>query len=251
MSSQAPTKKLTPTNTLPSRTGLLAWWKPLASSTVGSKLLVAVTGVMLTGFVVAHLIGNLKMFEGPDAINSYAVMLKSNPAILWGARLGLLTVFAIHLTVALRLKLRSNAARPVPYVCNNTIQASLPSRLMPLTGLMILGFVVFHIAHYTLGVVHTAGASNYLSLHDSQGRHDVYRMVIAGFTTPWISVVYIVTQALLMIHLAHGIGSVFQTFGLNTQRTQKLFHCLSWTVASLIFLGNCAIVVAVWLGQVK
>ena len=96
MSSHAPTKQLTPTNTLPSKNGLLAWFTPLLASTVGSKILVAVTGSLLTGFVIVHLIGNLKMFEGRDAINSYAVMLKSNPAILWG-RIGLLTVFLIHL----------------------------------------------------------------------------------------------------------------------------------------------------------
>lgn len=251
MSSKAPTKKLTPTNSLPSKTGLLAWLMPLASSTVGNKILVAVTGVLLTGFVIAHLIGNLKMFEGPDSINAYAVMLKSNPAVLWTMRLGLLSVFVIHLIIALRLKFRSMAARPVPYVVSNTIQASLASRLMPLTGVMILLFVVFHIGHYTLGVVHAAGEVNYLQLHDGQNRHDVYRMVIAGFSTPWLSIVYLIAQALLWVHLSHGIGSVFQTFGLNTQRTQRFVYCVSWTIASLIFVGNCAIVVAVWTGQVK
>jgi succinate dehydrogenase / fumarate reductase cytochrome b subunit len=245
MSLQAPTKKLTPTNTLPSKTGLLEWFKPLINSTVGSKILVAVTGTLLTGFVIVHLIGNLKMFEPPDSINSYAVMLKSNPAILWGARLGLLTVFLIHLLLAMRLVLKANAARPVGYAYPNTVQASWPSRLMPLTGLMILLFVIFHIAHYTVGAVQN------IDLHDNQGRHNVHAMVIAGFTTPWISIVYIVAQFLLMLHLAHGIGSVFQTLGLNTQRTQGFFTCLSWSVAALIFIGNCAIVVAVWAGQVK
>jgi succinate dehydrogenase / fumarate reductase cytochrome b subunit len=175
-------------------------------------------------------------------------MLKSNPAILWGARLGLLAVFLIHLIIALGLVRKAYAARPVGYAYPNTVQASWPSRLMPLTGLMILLFVIFHIAHYTVGIVQP------IDLHDPAdpaNRHDVYRMVIAGFTTPWISIVYIVAQALLFLHLAHGIGSMFQSVGLNTQRTQKFFTCLSWTVAGLIFLGNCAIVVAVWIGYVK
>lgn len=251
MSLQAPTKQLTPTNTLPSKNGLLAWFKPLVLSSVGSKILVAVTGAMLTGFVIVHLIGNLKMFEGPESINSYAVLLKSNPAILWGARLGLLGMFVVHLGVALRLVVLATAARPIKYAYPNTVQASMPSRLMPLTGVMILLFVIFHIAHYTLGVVHSADGVNYLQLHDSKDRHDVYRMVIAGFTTPWLSVTYIVAQALLMLHLAHGIGSVFQTFGLNTQRTNGAVMCVSWTLAGLIFVGNCAIVVGVWAGFVR
>ena len=111
-------------------------------------MLVAVTGSLLTGFVIVHLIGNLKLFEGRDAINAYAAMLKSNPAVLWGMRGALLGVFLIHLVLALRLKLRAMAARPVGYAYPNTIQASWPSRLMPLTGLMILLFVIFHIAHH-------------------------------------------------------------------------------------------------------
>jgi succinate dehydrogenase / fumarate reductase cytochrome b subunit len=224
-------------------------------STVGSKILVAVTGTLLTGFVIVHLVGNLKMFEGAASINAYAVTLKSNSAILWGMRLGLLTVFLIHLVLALLLVKKAYAARPVGYAYPNTIQASWTSRLMPLTGIMILLFVIFHIAHYTVGVVHTApDGVNYLDLHDPADpahRHDVYRMVIAGFSTPWISIVYIVAQFLLMLHLAHGIGSVFQTLGLNTQRTQAFFACFSWTVAALIFLGNCAIVIGVWSGQVR
>jgi succinate dehydrogenase / fumarate reductase, cytochrome b subunit len=265
MSLQAPTKKLTPTNTLPSKSGLLDWFTPLATSTVGSKILVAVTGALLTGFVIAHLIGNLKMFEGPESINTYAVALKANPVLLWGARFALLTVFLIHLVIALGLVRKAYAARPVGYAYPNTVQASWTSRMMPLTGIMILLFVIFHIAHYTVGVVPTANTvdgKNYLELREQpvdpadpggnpHQRHDVHKMVVAGFSVPWVSIVYIVAQFLLMLHLAHGIGSMFQSVGLNTQRTQTFFTWLSWTVAILIFIGNCAIVVAVWAGYVK
>ena len=116
---------------------------------------------------------------------------------------------------------------------------------MPLTGVMILLFVIFHIAHYTVGVVQP------IDSHDMQGRHDVYAMVIAGFTTPWISILYIVAQFLLMLHLSHGISSVFQTLGLNTQRTQGAVYVSRLDGRGADFCRQLRIVIGVWSGQVK
>nr|HMP17694.1 hypothetical protein [Gemmatales bacterium] len=150
-------------------------------STISAKAVLAVTGVLLIGFLLAHLAGNLLIFKGQDSLNAYAQFLKSQGPVLWVARLGLLAVFVLHLGMALQLAKRKREARPQKYVFEKTIQASVASRYMLHTGIIILLFLLLHLAHYTLGLVGTANGSNYLELLDKEGRHDVYRMVIAGF----------------------------------------------------------------------
>jgi succinate dehydrogenase / fumarate reductase cytochrome b subunit len=223
---------------------------------VGSKFLVAVTGFLLTGFVVQHMIGNLKMFGGRDAMNSYAAFLKGLGPLLWVARIGLLLVFLAHILLAMKLKARSLAARPIAYQYQNTIQATAASRSMVMTGLVILVFTIYHIAHFTLGLTQNyEKPGDFLTKVDPTPadplRHDVYSMVIAGFTNPGVAITYIVAQVVLLVHLSHGVASVFQTLGLNTPRTQRLFKTLGWVVALTVFAGNLAIVVAVWTGVVK
>ena len=251
MSSLAPTKRDHPTNSLPSRTGLAAWFQPYLTSTVGQKVLVAVTGSMLIGFVVAHMLGNLQVFAGRDKLNEYAKTLKSFGPLLWVMRGGLLTVFLVHILLALSLKKRSIDARPIRYVYDNVIQATLASRTMVQTGLLIFLFVLYHLAHFTLGWTQTADGTNFLALHDDKGLHDVYAMVIAGFSNPLVSAIYLAAQAVLFLHLSHGIASVAQTLGLNTPRTAGAWRCAGLTIAGLIFIGNASIVVAVWTGLVR
>lgn len=252
MSSQAPTKRERPTNSLPSKAGLRPWIATYLASTVGRKVLVALTGTFLTGFVIIHMIGNLQMFAGQEAINAYAKMLKSNPAILWGARFTLLGLLLVHLFLALALRRRASEARPTPYLHENNVQATTASLTMPQTGLLILAFVVFHIAHYTLGIMHkTPDGRSYLELVDAAGRHDVYAMVLVGFRSPWFSLIYLAAQIPLFLHLRHGVASVFQTLGLNTPRTAGATRCLGLAVAAIVTAGNVAIVLAVWSGIVK
>jgi succinate dehydrogenase / fumarate reductase cytochrome b subunit len=256
MSTASPTKRSYSPNTVAANRGLITWFTSLATSSVGAKVLTALTGTALTLFVIGHLVGNLKIFAGRDAINSYAHFLKEQGMFLWIARIGLLAVFVAHLSIALWLKLKAKAARPVAYAYPATIQASVASRTMPWTGLVILAFLLFHLAHYTLGMVGTAEARNtmtnnlvqvnYLDLRDEKGRHDVYSMMIAGFKNPIVSGLYIVAQLLLCVHLSHGIASAFQSLGLNSPKMQRGLRRFSWTVAILIAIGNIAIVVAVW-----
>lgn len=246
MSSLAPSKREHPTNTLPSRNGLVAWFAPLVKSSVGSKVIVAITGSMLLGFVIAHMLGNLQIFQGRDKLNEYAVFLKNLGPGLWAARIGLLAVFLVHILVSLSLKKRSVDARPIKYVHENTIQATFGSLTMAQTGLLILLFVLYHIAHFTLGWTQTDNGKNFLTLHDPQNRHDVYEMVIVGFSSPLVSILYLAAQLVLFVHLSHGIRSVFQTLGLNTPRTAGLFRYLAFAVAGIILIGNCSIVIAVW-----
>jgi succinate dehydrogenase / fumarate reductase cytochrome b subunit len=223
-------------------------------SSVGAKLIVALTGLSLVLFTIFHMLGNLKIFDGPDAINSYAYFLKhSLGALIWIARAGLLAVFVLHVALAIRLSRRSRAARPVAYQHPGSVQATVSSRTMIWTGIVVGLFVLFHLAHFTFGWIHGAEVEPgkvvpYLELQDAQGRHDVYSMVVAGFTTPWLALLYIAGQIALFIHLTHGIQSSFQTLGLKNRRCREAIRLLGFAIAATVLLGNLAIVVGVWAG---
>jgi len=174
MSTVAHPKQNYPTNSEPGGKGFLHYLRPFLNNTVGAKLLVAITGLMLSGFVVGHLIGNLKVYSGAESLNAYAYFLKHSLGILiWVARGGLLVAFVTHIVLVLRLKALSRAARPIPYANPGTIQATYTSRYMLVTGLAIFFFLMYHLAHFTFGWVHTADGTNYLDLKDANGHHDV------------------------------------------------------------------------------
>lgn len=235
-------------------------------SSLGNKYLMAVTGLGLTGFVLVHMLGNLQVFLGPEALNAYAQALKHNPVLLWGARLGLLAVFTLHIVLGVRLALSNRAARPVPYAMKRYAEASVASRTMLLTGLATLAFVVFHLAHYTLGVVETAPvrstpggapvATGYLDLKenpdpkDPKYRHDVYRMTVYGFRNPAVSASYVIAMALLAVHLSHGFQSLWQSLGLNHPVWAPLLKRASFWLAVAVFVGNSSMPLAVLLGLV-
>lgn len=242
---------------VPSNLGPPAWANDYLGSTVGMKVLVALTGLSLVVFLIFHMLGNLKVLFGRDDVNAYAHFLKHGLGpLLWIARAGLLLVFVVHVVLVFRLKARSNAARPVAYVYQRSAQATPQSLSMLLTGVVVGLFTLFHLAHFTFGWVHAADLGggrqiDYLHLHDDQGRHDVYSMVVAGFQTPWLSVLYIVTQLVLFFHLTHGIQSTIQTLGLKATRFAPAWVAVGYATAGLILLGNLAIVFAIWFGVVQ
>ena len=237
----------------PARGAVPFVWAFLDSS-VGAKVTVALSGLGLVGFTVFHMIGNLKVFQGPDAINGYAYFLTHDlGALIWVARAGLLAIFLLHLALAIRLSLRARAARPVPYAHPGHVQATLTSRTMIWSGVVVGLFVLFHLAHFTFGLVKGAEVApgqvvHYLDLKDAKGRHDVYSMVVAGFTTPWVAVLYVVAQVVLFLHLLHGIQSSFQTLGLKNGRFAPAIRLAGFAVATLILVGNLGIVIGVWSG---
>ena len=195
--------------------------------------------------------GNLHIFQGAErGSNGYANMLKDLGPILWAMRIGLLACLILHMYCSLTLKMQSVAARPIRYVHENTAQATLASRTMVQTGLLIFVFILFHLAHYTFGWIDTVDGKNYHSiLRDSADRlvEDVYAMAVHGFRNPVVSILYIAAQMILWVHLSHGASSIFQTLGVSTPRIWPFFHILGFlTIASIVVLGNIAIVVAVW-----
>jgi succinate dehydrogenase / fumarate reductase cytochrome b subunit len=216
-------------------------------SSLGKKYVMGITGLLLFAFVVVHMAGNLQVFLGPDALNNYALLLKSSPLILWGTRIGLLVVALLHIVSALQLARENQKARPVKYATGKPIASSYASRTMVMSGLILLAFIIFHLSHFTLGLVDP----EYLQFHDFSGRHDVYRMVVTGFSKPLITIFYIISMAILFLHLSHGVASSFQSLGLRNQKTVNGFKMAAWVAAVIVFIGNCAIAIAVLAGWVK
>jgi len=221
------------------------WLLAALRSSLGRKMIVALTGLGLVGFVLAHLAGNLQVFAGREALNAYAQGLKDLGPLLWVARIGLLGIFVLHVVLALQLARENRAARPSRYVHGGVQQATPGARSMVLTGVTILFFVAYHLAHFTFGAVH---AEHYGVGADALGRHDVYGMVVAGFSNPLVSILYIVSMGLLALHLSHGVQSVFQTLGLNGPRFQPLIKCAGLGLAVLVFVGNISMPLAILLG---
>ena len=171
------------------------------------------------------------------------------------ARAGLLCIFALHLFLAYRLWQMNRAARPVPYVMEDTVEASWASRNMMYTGLVLLVFIIYHLAHFTFGVTTHAKLHgevfNYLDLRDPAGRPDVYSMVVSGFSNPWIALFYVISQVFLCLHLWHGGSSWFQSLGLNHPQYNPVIRKVGPVLAILVFVGNCSMPLAVLFGLIK
>lgn len=226
---------------------LLRLWQ----SSLGKKYVMALTGLGLYLFVIIHLLGNLQIFapvEGPAKINVYAHTLKSAPPVLWGARLGLLTIVVLHIVAALQLTQANRKARPQAYAVGTPVASTFAQRTMVVSGLILLAFILFHLSHFTLGWVNP----QYLEYHDPlTGYHDVRRMMIEGFSNPLVAVFYIVSMGLLLLHLSHGVSSTFQSLGFRSKKTFGFFDKLAKASGLLLFLGNSAIVLAILLGVIR
>jgi len=217
------------------------------TSSLGKKFLMAITGAGLFLFVIGHLLGNLQIFLGPEAINRYGHFLQTTPEILWPARIGLLVFVAVHIWASISLTLENRAARGTRYEVKEVVDASLASRTMIWSGLIILAFVAFHLAHYTLMVVYPG----FRDLRDANGWHDIYRMMIIGFSNSWVSGFYVLSIGLLCIHLGHGVGAMFQSLGLKNQTYTGAIVRFSIIAAAIIFLGYISIPLAVLAGVLK
>jgi succinate dehydrogenase / fumarate reductase cytochrome b subunit len=221
----------------------------LWASSLGKKYVMAITGLGLWVFVIIHMLGNLQIYLGPDRLNAYGHALKSTPALLWGARIGLLTIAVLHIVAAIQLTSANRRARPIGYGDKKVVASSFAQRTMIVSGLILLAFIIFHLAHFTLGWVNP----QYLDFKDplDLSRHDVYRMMIVGFSNPLISAFYIVSMGLLLLHLTHGVSSTFQSLGLRSKKTFGFFDKLARITALALFLGNSSIPLAILLGWLK
>lgn len=186
----------------------------LIQSTVGRKILMAVTGLLLLGFVSIHLLGNLSVFAGPDGINAYAVKLHSLGALVWVFRLAMLALFVVHITFGVMLSMENRTASPSNYAIKRYMKTTFSSESMLYSGLILLAFLIYHLLHFTVQITNPEISANTLPL-DAAMRPDVFSMVVLSFQKVFISLVYIVGMLALFLHLSHGLSSFVQTFGLN------------------------------------
>jgi succinate dehydrogenase / fumarate reductase, cytochrome b subunit len=216
----------------------------LYDTTIGKKAVMAVTGLVLFGFLIGHMLGNLQIFLGPDALNAYAEKLQSMGPLLWGVRVVMATSLVLHVWMVIDLYARSLAARPVSYRVTRSVATSYAAKVMWLSGIVILLFVLYHLAHFTFPGI---AMGNYE--HDTHGQ--VYLNVVNGFGVRWVSALYIVAQLVLWAHIYHGAWSLLQTLGLNHPRYNDKARASAKLLATCIVLGNISIPVAVMAGIVK
>ena len=202
----------------------------------------ALSGLVLAGFVLGHMAGNLLTFKGPEALNAYAAMLHANLGLLWGVRSVLIISVFAHIWTGIQLTLENRAARAGGPTVEATRRATLSSRTMPYSGLVILGFLAFHLLHFTFRAIALGGV---------EFGPDVYKMLLAGFAHPLVAVFYIVSMLLLCLHLSHGVSSVFQTLGLRNERWRSRLDGLATLYAWIIALGFISIPLAVLTGYLK
>ena len=219
------------------------------NSSIGKKILVALTGIILLLFLPGHLIGNLLLFAGKNAINEYALWLHDlgHGSAVWIARIGLLAALVIHVLLTIQLTMRNKAVSQ-SYSHPATVRASKSSRMMIWSGLTILAFIIYHISHFTVRIGNDYNGSSYLtSLPGHEGKvHNVYQMIIDGFSHPGNTLFYIIAITLLCSHLSHGFSSVFQTLGLRSTKNNMLIMLAGWAYALLLWLGFLSIPVAVF-----
>lgn len=238
----------------------------LFCSSIGRKILMAVSGLILVGFVIGHLVGNLQVFQEPDHLNGYGQFLHGLGPLLWAARLVIIASVVIHVWAATMLTLENNKARGEAYVFKHTIQATLSSRTMRLTGYVVLAFLIYHLAHFTWGAAQPATYKENIKHYTMQGDYrvagfvvvkagtevlDVHTMVVRGFQNSIVSLFYIAAVGLLSFHLLHGFDSLFQTLGLRSAKWSAALHKVTLAFCAVYFLANLAIPGAVLLGQLQ
>ena len=211
-------------------------------STIGRKVIMAVTGAILFGFVLAHMLGNLQVYLGPEAMNNYAVFLRQvlHGTGLWIARVVLLVAVVLHIWSAASLTLTSRRARPEGYRLEKWKESTYASRTMRWGGVILLLFIVYHLLHFTTG-----------TLHQSFIEGDVYHNFVAGFRNVWVSAFYIFAMLALGLHLRHGLWSMCQTLGVSHPRYIRMAHVGAWIFAAIIVIGNISFPLAVLAGIVR
>ena len=225
----------------------------LYSTAVGKKYAMAISGVALMGFVLFHMIGNLKMYFGAADLNEYAEFLKKllyplapKESVLWILRFGLLAMLALHLHAAWSLTVLNRHARPVKYQSARDYQeASLASRSMRISGIVVALFIVWHLLDLTFGVVNTIGTDGQFV------RAEVYANVVRSFERWPVAIFYIVANLLLGLHLSHGAWSIFQSLGWNNPRFNSWRTAFARGFAAVVVVGNVSFPVAVLVGIVK
>ena len=217
-------------------------------SSIGRKMIVAISGLILILFVIGHLLGNLQIFLGPDWINGYSQHLRDLGPLLWLIRIFLLVTVILHIYFTIELAIENKRARPEPYIDKEYVKATFASRHMVMSGLIVLAFIIYHLAHFTFRKTDPRFA---LLKADPLGHYDVYSMMVYGFQNYFVSGFYVLGLLLLALHLNHGSSSFFQSLGLNDKKLTPNLALGGRVFAWLLFVGYTSIPVAILLGLVK
>jgi succinate dehydrogenase / fumarate reductase, cytochrome b subunit len=215
-------------------------WAAFYRTTVGKKVVIAVSGLVLFLFVVTHLAGNLQIFLGAEKLNDYAALLRRMPELLWPARIVLLVALLAHVITSVHLVLINRRARPVAYSAKRDIETSYAARTMAISGPLVLLYVVYHLAMFT-----------FLVTGPGYSRTDIFRNAVLAFQMPAISGIYIASMLLLGLHLYHGVWSMLHTLGISSPRYRSLRRILAPAVAILITAGYISIPLAVLAGVIQ
>ncbi len=221
----------------------MRWVTRFYRSTIGKKIVMAVTGIILLGYLVVHVAGNMLVYGGAEAMDGYAALLKSAPLLVWSVRAILLVAVILHADSAFRLIALNRRARGRSYREWEPERSTFASRTMRYGGILLFVFIIYHILHFTVGVLHPTWPDFDV--------HTVYRNLVTGLQVWWVALFYILAMAALTLHLIHGIWSGFQTLGLNHPRWNAVRRPLALVVGLLIGLAFMSIPIAVWLGVVQ
>lgn len=219
----------------------------LTQSSVGRKIIMAVTGFVLVAFVCVHLLGNSSIFIGADAINAYAQKLHSLGPFVWVFRLVMLAAFAIHIFFGIQLTLENRAATPEKNVQIKRLKTGFGAETMIVSGLVMLAFVIYHLLHFTVRVTNP---EIYVPLGD-QGMVDVFVMMVKGFSSALSVIIYLVGLFFLFLHVSHGIQSLFQTLGLSNDKSLPFMEMVSKLVGVVLLVGYVSIPMLVVFGLIK
>jgi succinate dehydrogenase / fumarate reductase cytochrome b subunit len=211
------------------------------ASTIGKKIVMAVTGLIGVGFVIGHMLGNLQVFLGPAKFNAYAHFLRSLGELLWVVRGLLIAAVILHVVAAVQLSRGRLAARPTSYKHGSQREVStFASRTIRWGGALLLIFIVFHILHFTT-----------LSVFRDYSRTDVYSNVVRGFSVWWVVLLYVAAMAALGLHLYHGVWSSLRTLGASKPSPNPLRRPAAAALGIALWLGFTVIPLAVFAGIVR
>ncbi|OIP34917.1 MAG: succinate dehydrogenase/fumarate reductase cytochrome b subunit [Deltaproteobacteria bacterium CG2_30_66_27] len=215
----------------------------LFSSSIGRKAVVAVTGLFMVLFIVTHLLGNSTIFAGPDGINAYAEKLQSLGPFVLVFRIFMAAMLVLHVIFAILLTLENREANPGKYAVKKMLKATFASETMIWTGLLLLAFIAYHLLQFTLHITPDIVLGN-----DAKNRVDVFTMVFSSLRITPIALIYVAAMVTLFLHLSHGIQSIFQTFGLNNDKTLPQFGAFGKVLSALFLVGYSAIPVLILAG---
>ena len=223
----------------------MSWFATYVRSSIGSKHIMAVSGLLLFLFAIVHMLGHLQMFGGRDMYNGYAHFLQELWEVKWPVRAGLFLLLIVHMATGITLATKNRAARPVAYAVYRPVMSSPVGRTMAWTGLFVFAFLSFHILHFTLGQIQP----DYFHAMDPKDRWDAYSMYVRGFQNIGIYAVYLAGIALLSLHLGHGASSWLQSLGLRHPKYPG--DRLGPALALILFVGYMVPPTAVVAGIIR